>query len=80
MPIATQYADPDDVDAAMQRLRDLEARDRACGAPGDEVGCGRSGNAWRVARVPRAIPRAPARCACIRSCASIGRSTEPGVS
>jgi hypothetical protein len=61
VPIATHYADPDDVEAAMRGLHDLEARDRADGAPSDEVGCGRPGDARkRVARVRRAIPRAPA--------------------
>ena len=33
VPIATHYADPDDVEAAMRGLHDLEARDRADGAP-----------------------------------------------
>ena len=69
VPIATHYADPDDVEAAMRRLHDLEARDRADGAPSDEVGCGRPGDARkRVARVRRAIPRAPAPRRCVCSC------------
>ena len=56
VPIATHYADPDDVDAAMRRLCDLEASDRTDGAPGDEVGCMRSGDGRRrVARVPHAF-------------------------
>jgi hypothetical protein len=59
-PIATHYADPDDVDAAIRRLRDLESSDRAGGALGDEVGCGRPGDARRrVARVPRSITARP---------------------
>ena len=69
VPIATHYADPDDVEAAMRRLHDLEARDRADGAPSDEVGCGRPGDARkRVARVRRAIPRAPSPRRCVCSC------------
>ena len=83
VPIATHYADPDDVDAAMRRLCDLEASDRTDGAPSDEVGCRRSGDGRRrVARVPHAFQarfthflRIPARCVGKRSCASIGRST-----
>ena len=57
------------MEAAMRGLHDLEARDRADGAPSDEVGCGRPGDARkRVARVRRAIPRAPAPRRCVCSC------------
>ena len=65
VPIATHYADPDDVEAAMRGLHDLEARDRADGAPSDEVGCGRPGDARkRMAQARSRAPPRPRRCVC----------------